>query len=67
MRMEPKKMNGDNKKLVPLGRFELPTSRLLSARSDQLSYRGRPLEGRSVESPGIDPGASRMLSERSAI
>ena len=52
---------------MPLGRFELPTSRLLSARSDQLSYRGRPREGRDVESPGIDPGASRMLSERSAI
>ncbi len=31
---------------MPLGRFELPTSRLLSARSDQLSYRGRPHEGR---------------------
>ena len=56
--------------ILPLGRFELPTSRLLSARSDQLSYRGHPHEGWRIGKPGYrsdDPGASRMLSERSAI
>jgi hypothetical protein len=35
-------------KKLPLGRFELPTSRLLSARSDQLSYRGRSHEDRML-------------------
>jgi hypothetical protein len=41
------------KKMVGLGRFELPTSRLSSARSNQLSYR-----------PSFDAGASAYSGTR---
>ena len=36
---DPPKRQEDAKRMVGLGRFELPTSRLSSARSNQLSYR----------------------------
>ena len=43
--------------MVGLGRFELPTSRLSSARSNQLSYRPRELvrihEGKRNEDGGV--------------
>ena len=67
--------------MVPRG-LEPRTLRLLAVRSDQLSYKsGRPsscncywVRKRSpkenlpkVENLGIDPSASRMLSERSTI
>ena len=38
-------------KLVGLGRLELPTSRLSSARSNQLSY--KPVPGISIQESGI--------------
>jgi hypothetical protein len=41
--------------MVGLGRFELPTSRLSSARSNQLSYRPNPYQSEALECPAQKP------------
>ena len=48
--------------VVGLGRFELPTSRLSSARSNQLSY--RPLSVHPYEERETKTAVSRVCSER---
>jgi hypothetical protein len=65
--------------MLPRG-LEPRTLRLLAVRSDQLSYKSQRYEPRvansigwenercaKMENLGIDPSASRMLSERSTI
>ena len=49
--------------MVGRGRLELPTSRLSSARSNQLSY--RPVALILVEVNGIEPMTSCLQSRRS--
>ena len=62
-------------KVVGLGRLELPTSRLSSARSNQLSYKPKPIArpGRLALEPinqafklrrGAQPGGSSFREER---
>jgi hypothetical protein len=47
---QPIHMNWQRRAMVGLGRLELPTSRLSSARSNQLSYKPEPLLGQTDES-----------------
>ena len=49
------------RRLVGLGRFELPTSRLSSARSNQLSY--KPVPGVSDQKPVIRRHKSHLITE----
>ena len=54
--------------LVGLGRLELPTSRLSSARSNQLSYKPEPLRTASTQHAAHkvahDRGSGLVLEER---
>ncbi len=43
------------------------SKRISDLPADMIDYRNLDQKKVSVESPGIDPGASRMLSERSTI
>ena len=47
----------EERRLVGLGRLELPTSRLSGVRSNQLSY--RPKKARRVTGPSLDRGVAR--------
>jgi hypothetical protein len=51
--------------LVGLGGFEPPTSRLSSARSNQLSYRPKPLRAMSPQGPCAPTGGRMTTKARS--
>src|SRR3974390_1656934 len=50
--------------MVGLGRFELPTSRLSSARSNQLSYRPNSCKERSARRPALKAAIGQQVLQR---